>query len=38
MMVVGFVCAVAFTAGLVNRVIERRLTSLVGRRARDATT
>ena len=39
MMVVGFVCAVAFTAGLVNRVIERRLTSLAGgARARDATT
>jgi len=32
-MIVGFVFAAAFTAGLVNRVIERRLTSLVGRRA-----
>jgi hypothetical protein len=32
-MIVGFVFAAAFTAGLVNRVIERRLTGLVGRRA-----
>ncbi len=32
-MIVGFVFAAGFTAGLVNRVIERRLTGLVGRRA-----
>ena len=29
----AFVCAAGFTAGLVNRVIDRRLTGLVGRRA-----
>ena len=32
-MVIAFVFAAAFTAGLVNRVIERRLTGVVGRRA-----
>ena len=32
-MIVGFVFAAGFTAGLVNRVIERRLTGIVGRRA-----
>ncbi len=32
-MVVALVFAAAFTAGLVNRVIDRRLTGLVGRRA-----
>jgi hypothetical protein len=36
-MIVGFVCAAAFTAGLVNRVIERRLTSLVGRSSSTST-
>jgi hypothetical protein len=30
---VAFVCAAGFTAGLVNRLIDRRLTGLVGRRA-----
>ena len=32
-MVIALVFAAAFTAGLVNRVIDRRLTGLVGRRA-----
>ena len=32
-MIVALVFAAAFTAGLVNRVIDRRLTGLVGRRA-----
>lgn len=32
-MIVGFVFAAAFTAGLVNRVIGMRLTSIVGRRS-----
>ena len=32
-MLVALVFAAAFTAGLVNRVVERRLTGLVGRRA-----
>ncbi len=32
-MLVTLVSAAAFTAGLVNRVVERRLTGLVGRRA-----
>lgn len=32
-MIVALVFAAAFTAGLVNRVVDRRLTGLVGRRA-----
>jgi Trk K+ transport system NAD-binding subunit len=32
-MIVALVFAAAFTAGLVNRVVEKRLTGLVGRRA-----
>ena len=32
-MIVALLLAAAFTAGLVNRVVERRLTGLVGRRA-----
>lgn len=32
-MIVALVFAAAFTAGLVNRVVERRLTGLVGKRA-----
>lgn len=32
-MIIALVFAAAFTAGLVNRVVERRLTGLVGRRA-----
>ena len=32
-MIVALVFAAAFTAGLVNRVIDRRLTGLIGRRA-----
>ncbi len=32
-MIIALLLAAAFTAGLVNRVVERRLTGLVGRRA-----
>lgn len=32
-MIVALLLAAAFTAGLVNRVVERRLTGLIGRRA-----